>query len=295
MYNYDNEDKGYYPEWLTDQKCGDMYKSCLVDAYNSFWDEKDKELKKKKLEDLKVYLMIVSDVIAYRYLVKHYHNLFHRLCITFEEYIDYKVERMYVTIRDKKEKIDDILSYIYMSFMLSSPRLIYDYAEKIGRCKTVRELLPYFQTQRNKFFFIDKSTAKEHYIYNVDNIDLDEDSEYVRSNLDRYSLMEYNKKQSIENSSDTGMFEEVIKFIEKSKFSTQNAKNVLLNLLNSWSQGVEDDFLQVKQSFKGEENKDFNLIDYIRYQYDNNLLGVTYDEYRDILSVLNNLLKNKRR
>ena len=37
-------------------------------------------------------------------------------------------------------KIEDILSYVYMSCMLSSPRLIYDYGEKVGRCKSVKEV-----------------------------------------------------------------------------------------------------------------------------------------------------------
>lgn len=100
----------YYPQWLTDQECGESYKRQLVTIYNDYFKEQDKKLKQEKLDQVKVYLTIVCDVVAYRYLVKHYSNLFYRLHLTVEEYMEYKVDRMFTTIKDKKDKIDDILS-----------------------------------------------------------------------------------------------------------------------------------------------------------------------------------------
>ena len=177
--------------WLQDEEYGKMYKTMLVDTYENFFKEKDKKKKADLLSQIEVYLSVVCDVIAYRYLVKHYPNLFHKLCITVEEYIQYKVDRLMVTIRDKTEHIEDILSYVYMSFMLSSPRLIYDYGEKIGRCKLVREVLPYYLVARNKFFNNIKVDAVEHIIYNVDTLYIDEENENEGDNFSRSSLEKY--------------------------------------------------------------------------------------------------------
>ena len=162
--------EGYYPIWLTDTECGNEYKRKLIKTYDEYFNEQDKKLREKKLNEFRVNLTVVADVVAYRYLVKHYSNLFYKLNITIEEYIEYKVERMYVTVRDKKERINDIMSYVYMSFMLSSPRLIYDYGEFVGKCKTVKENQPYFKIQRLKYYFIERETAAEHIIFSVDNL-----------------------------------------------------------------------------------------------------------------------------
>lgn len=284
--------EGYYPIWLTDQECGEDYKRKLVAAYDDYYYEKDSELRKEKFKTLRVYLTIVCDVVAYRYLIKYYTNLFHRLNITIEEYMDYKVERMYLTIRDKKEKIEDILSYVYMSFMLSSPRLIYDYGEKVGRCKSVKEVLPYFTVQRMKFFFIERENQAEHYIYNVDNIDLDEDTESIRSNLDKYSLSQYHREQSKQDSNSG--FDVIREFIENYEFKYEKSKKYLLNIFDNWEESVEDDFLIIKQQQGAKNDIDFNLFDYIRYKYENKQTDLSYYEYLDILNVLNKLLKRKK-
>lgn len=292
MSNYDKTE-GYYPPWLTDEECGESYKQALVKAYNDFYEERNPQIKKKKLDSMNVLLMVVSDVIAYRYLVKHYSNLFYKLNITFEEYIDYKVQRMYVTIRDKKEKIEDILSYMYMSFMLSSSRLIYDYAEKIGRCKLVKEETPYFQIQRQKFFFIEKNNSKEHIVYNVDNLELDEDSVNIRSNMDRYSLSEYNRQLNRDNDSENSGIGLIKKYINNFDFKSQKAKNILLHIFDNWVSEYEDDFNDAKRKLDIKEESDFTFIDYINYLYQTNKLNIEYIDYIEIIKVLGNILKGE--
>lgn len=281
---------GYYPPWLQDQEIGDKYKQKLVEIYDEFYNTKDKQTKKDLLKDLQVYLTIVCDVIAYRYLMKHYYNLFYRLNITIEEYMEYKVERAYVTIRDKESKINDILSYIYMSFMLSSPRLIYDYAEKIGRCKLVKQDIPYFQTQRYKFFFIDRGKSIEHIIYNVDNIDLDSSSEEIHSKMDKYSLSSYNKKQ-IDIMSDS-LIDKLICKIQDIECESENSKKYLINLFNNWNKNEENKYEEIKQKLNIKNN--FTIFDYIRYNYESGLTGLSYTEYIEVLSILNNIVKSKK-
>ena len=63
----------------------------------------------------------------------------------------------------------------------------------------VREILPYFKTQRLKFYFIEKDNTAEHIVFSVDNIELDEESEVIRSNLDKYSLSLYTEQQRKES------------------------------------------------------------------------------------------------
>lgn len=284
--------EGYYPTWLTDEECGNEYKRKFAELYEEYYNTTDKKEKKEKLKELKIYLTITCDVIAYRYLVKYYSNLFHKLNITVEEYMDYKVERIYVTIRDKKEHINDILSYVYMSFMLSSSRLIYDYAESLGRCKLVKVNLPYFQIQRLKFFFISRDKSAEHIVYNVDNLELDKDSELIHSNIDRYSLSEYNRNKTIQDSGSN--FEKVRMYVEKLDFKYDNSKNYLINIFDNWQNDLEGDFEYVKQNYAG-INSCFNLVDYIKYKYENHMTDLSYDEYIDVLSVLNKLMKLNRR
>lgn len=281
---------GYYPEWLTDTKCGDEYKKKLGIIYDTYFNCVDPEQKKKYFKELKVYLIIVSDIIAYRYLLKHYNHLFHKLNITIEEYINYKIERMCTTIECKKDKIEDILSYVYISFMLSSPRLIYDYAESIGRCKLVRSVLPYYQVSRLKFFFIERENAIEHVIYNVNNIDLDDKSDLIHSNLDKYSLLDYNSRQSIENSNlDIDAF---IGLVTSLDFKCTKSKQYIIYIIHNWKNTVESDYESVKKQLKIREN--FTLFDYIRYKYDNNQTDLNYEEYLDIFNTLNKLLKRRK-
>ena len=59
----------YYPPWLVDQDCGDEYKRKLILTYDEFFNEENPEQKKAKLDELRVYLTVVCDIIAYRYLV----------------------------------------------------------------------------------------------------------------------------------------------------------------------------------------------------------------------------------
>ena len=283
---------GYYPEWLTNKECGEYYKNCLNDTYEAWYAEKDKQKKEDLQRDLLLFLTISSDVIAYRYLVKYHHALFRKLNITVEEYIQYKVDRMYATIKDKKEKIEDILAYVYMSFMLSSPRLIYDYAESLGKCKLIRENLPYFQVQRLKFFFIERENVREHYVFNVDNIDLDENTEAIRSNLDRYSLHKYNYEQSIVNA-DSG-YDKVKDFVTKYNFKFDKSRTYILNIFSNWKSQIEDRFYKTKQELKIDRDEDFTLLDFIRYEYENNISGLNYNEYLDVLDVMNNLLKGRK-
>lgn len=279
---------GYYPPWLQDQELGEQYKQKLVEVYNEYYNTKDKQEKKELLKNLQVYLTIVCDVIAYRYLMKHYYNLFYRLNITIEEYMEYKVERAFVTIRDKESKINDILSYIYMSFMLSSPRLIYDYAEKIGRCKLVKQDIPYFQTQRYKFFFIDRGKSVEHIIYNVDNIDLDSNSEEIHSKMDKYSLSSYNKKQ-MDALSDS-IVDKLISKIEEFDYDiSDNSRKYLLDLFTNWNDSEESKFEEVKQKLNIKSS--FTIFDYIRYCYESKLTQLSYNDYVEVLSVLNNIVK----
>lgn len=280
----------YYPQWLTDQECGESYKRQLVTIYNDYFKEQDKKLKQEKLDQVKVYLTIVCDVVAYRYLVKHYSNLFYRLHLTVEEYMEYKVDRMFTTIKDKKDKIDDILSYVYMSFMLSSPRLIYDYAEKVGRCKLVKETLPYFQVQRLKFFFIERENSVEHIILDFNIVDMDSTEKSVRSDIERYSLFEYNYRASLESSeSSTDL---LIDFVNKIEIENEKSKTFVLNIFSHWKSEVEDEYLSIKQSLKSSES--FNLIDYVRYKYENQQTNLNYVEYIEVLNILNKILKGKK-
>lgn len=281
---------GYYPPWLSDQSIADDYKQKFIASYDAFFTAKDPKEKKRHLDEFRVYLTVMCDVVAYRYLIKYYSNLFHRLGVTVEEYMDYKVERMYLTIRDKKDRIDDVMSYIYMSFMLSSPRLIYDYGEKVGRCKLVRDVLPYFKTQRLKFFFIEKENTIEHVIFNVDNIDLDEDTEAIRSNMDKYSLAQYQKQETAKDQ-DTGV-DIVRKYVSKLPFKTEKGRAFLLSVFDTWKTSGEEDF-EVTRS-KANLKSEFTMLDYIKYKYEHQEVDLTYDEYIDILCVLNKLLKGRK-
>lgn len=280
---------GYYPQWLTDEDCGNSYKQLFLDLYEEWYNIKDAKEKKERLKELKVYLTIICDVIAYRYLVKYYSNLFHKLNITIDEYMNYKVERILITIRDKKEHINDVLSYVYMAFMLSPSRLIYDYAESLGRCKLVKANLPYYQIQRLKFFFITRDRSAEHIVYNVDNLELDEDSEFIHSNLDRYSLSEYNREQA---KLDAGTkYDNLVKYIENVSTKYPKSKQFLINLFNSWSNDLEGEYESIKQKFS--DNSCFGLTDYIKYKYENQQVDLSYDEYIGVLSILNNIIKNR--
>lgn len=293
MHSKEITKEGYYPEWLTNAECGNEYKRKLIDAYEDYFNEQDKIKRKQKLDKFRIYLTVVADVVAYRYLVKYYSNLFYKLSITVEEYIEYKVERMYVTVRDKKDKINDIMSYVYMSFMLSSPRLIYDYGEYIGRCKTIREIQPYYKTQRLKFYFIEKDTAVEHIVYVVDNLDLDNDTEAIRSNLEKYSLSQYVEQQQKQNI-DSG-FDLLREFLDHYPFQFKKSEEYLLNIFDNWKTKIEDDFEDVKQELGIKSNNDFNLLDYIEYKYENKQIDLNYDEYVDVLNALNNILKGRRK
>lgn len=284
--------KGYYPSWLTDVNIGNEYKRKLIKVYDEFFNEQDKKVKENKLNEFRVYLTVVADVVAYRYLVKHYSNLFYKLGITIEDYIEYKVERMYVTVRDKKDRINDIMSYVYMSFMLSSPRLIYDYGEYAGRCKTVREVQPYFKTQRMKFYFIEKDNAIEHVVFSVDNLELDNDTELLHSNLDRYSLGQYVEEQRKHNA-ETG-FDALREFISNCQFKYSQSKKYLLHIFDSWEKSTESDFEQVKQELNIKNSIEFTLLDYIRYKYENKQVDLTYEEYLDVLNILNKILKGRK-
>lgn len=280
-------------DWLTDEEYGKQCKDNLVIAYNCWFDEKDKTKKKQYYEMMEIYMPIVCDIIAYRNLVKNYSNLFHRLNITVEEYLAYKNERLLETIRQKKDKIDDILSYVYMSFMLSSPRLIYDYGEKIGRCKAVRHVLPYHQVARNKYFSNEvEMTVVEHIIFNVDNLYLDDESQQdvLRSNIERYSLEQYNCQKSLE---DNGVleFEQLIEYVNSINTKFLKSKQYLLGLFKNWNNGTEDEFFKIKA--QGGFGDDYTLIDYINYSYENGLLSkvLTRDEYVECLSIYNKILK----
>lgn len=179
-----------------------------------------------------------------------------------------------------------------MSFMLSSPRLIYDCGEHLGRCKMVREILPYFKTQRLKFYFIEKDNTAEHIVFSVDNIELDEESEVIRSNLDRYSLSLYTEQQRKENA-ETG-FEILREYINKLNFKYSQSKKYLLSIFDSWKGQIEEDYERVKQTINAKDDIDFTLFDYIRYKYENKQVDLTYEEYLDVLSVLNKLLKGRK-
>lgn len=277
----------YYPPWLVDQDCGDEYKRKLILTYDEFFNEENPEQKKAKLDELRVYLTVVCDIIAYRYLVKHYSNLFYRLSLTIEEYMDYKVDRMYLTIKDKKTRIEDIISYIYISFMLSSPRLIYDYAEKMGRCQQVKQEIPYFQTQRYKFFFIEREKTVEHIIFNVENTELDEESEAIRSNIDKYSLHEYEKAQSQLNFN-SGL-DRLITLVESLDTDYENSRTYLLKLFRNWERVVEGEFEALKRTLKIKD--EFTIFDYIRYNYEEGKTGLNYNEYLEVLNILNNIIK----
>lgn len=280
----------YYPIWLTDESVALDYKQKLYNSYDEYFNEKDSKIRQEKLKELKVYLTIVSDVIAYRYLVKYYSNLFHKLHITVEEYMDYKVDRMFLTIKDKKERIEDILSYVYMSFMLSSPRLIYDYAEKIGRCSLVKDNLPYFKVQRLKFFFIDRENTIEHIVCNISVVDINSTEKSIRSDMEKYSLANYNYKQSIEASNSE--YDILCEYLQNmTSFKYVKSRDYILDIFKNWKESIEDDFIYVKQISEVKSN--FTLIDYIRYKYENKQTDLTYDEFVDALSILNNIMRKE--
>lgn len=284
-----------YYYWLTDEEYGKECKEKLIVIYDNYYVTTDKKEKEELFKQLEIYLAVVCDVIAYRYLVKHYTNLFYKLCITVEEYMEYKVKRLLVTIRDKKERIEDILSYIYMSFMLSSPRLIYDYGEKIGRCQLVKENLPYYQVARNKFFGITKEEEIEHIIYNVDTLYLDDsegNEDFVRSNIDKYSHTEW--KNHIRMQEDgVSDFYSLLENLSEMSSETQKSKDYLYNLFNNWKTEIESDYqtVQIKAGF----GSSYSMLDYIKYKQENNETGLNQEEYLDVLKLLNKTLKGERK
>lgn len=280
-------------DWLVDEEYGKQCKDNLVIAYNSWFDEKNSNRKKQLFNVVEMYMPIVCDVIAYRYLVKHYTNLFFKLNITIEEYLAYKTERLLDTIKKKKERIDDILSYVYMSFMLSSPRLIYDYGEKIGRCKTIHHILPYYQVVRNKYFGNEVEDLVEHVIYQVDNLYLDDESqaETVHSNIERYSLQQYEHQKSIE---DNGMLELNLALAALQKIQTdiQSSKDYLISIFKGWNDGVEDDYFRIKLEGKFDDN--YTLVDYITYCFEHDELQSMMNkrEFTECLVIYNKLIKS---
>lgn len=287
-------DKKYYAKymWLKDEDYAQNCKDILVDLYEKYFKTSDTKEKEELFKQLEIYLSVVCDIIAYRYLVKHYSHLFYRLCITVEEYINYKVKRLLVTIKSKKEHIDDILGYVYMSFMLSSPRLIYDYAEKIGHCRLVKEVLPYYQVSRNKFFNnVKTNDSVEHIIYNVDNLYLNdsENDQSIRSNIDKYSYSKWKTEYRLENNDDSD-FDALISIVKSmSKDYSESSINYLLDIFNNWKTKVENDYLSVK--LENKFGNSYSLIDYIKYNYENNKTNLTKDVYLDVLKILNTLLK----
>ena len=283
----------YYP-WLTNEEYGNECKQKLVDLYEKYYNEKDVKNREDLFKQIEIYLAVVCDVIAYRYLVKHYTNLFYKLCITVEEYMEYKVERLLLTIKDKEEHIDDILSYIYMSFMLSSPRLIYDYGEKIGRCELVKENLPYYRVARNKFFDTIKEEEPEHIIFNVDTLSLDEDTKSdvdksIHSNLDKFSYFEWKNRIRSENDGESDYQFLINKVTKIANNYSKSSKDYILNLLINWKSKTESDYQEVRT--KTNANKSYSLIDYIKYKYENKELDLDYESYLDVLKILNDVLR----
>ena len=59
----------------------------------------------------------------------------------------------------------------------------------------------------------------------------------------------------------------------------------------NWKESIEDDFIYVKQISEVKSN--FTLIDYIRYKYENKQTDLTYDEFVDALSILNNIMRKE--
>lgn len=280
--------------WLTDEDYQKQCKEKLVELYEVYYTTTDKAEKDKLFKQLEIYLAVVCDIIAYRYLVKHYTNLFYKLCITVEEYMEYKVQRLLVTIRDKKEHIEDILSYIYMSFMLSSPRLIYDYGEKIGRCQLQKEVLPYYQVARNKFFNNIKEDVTEHVIFNVDTLyldDIEHNEEFIRSNIDKYSYAKWKNYVRTKEDGVTG-YQKLISLVEKYPSKFVKSKEYLLYLLNNWESEIESDYQSVK--INSNLKTSYTLLDYIKYKYENKELNLTYEEYIDTLEILNDILKRRK-
>lgn len=280
-------------DWLKDEQLAQLYKQELVNIYEQYYVTKDKSVRQSLYNKLEVYLSIVCDIIAYRYLVKYYSNLFHKLCITVEDYMEYKVDRLLVTLKDKKEHVDDILSYIYMSFMLSSPRLIYDYGEKIGRCQIVRKTLPYYLVARNKFFGHTKSNTIEHVMFNVDTLYLDDtdskNTEILHSNLDRYSYRNWKDRLRTEEDG-INDYNFLILDVETIDCEYESSRRYLLNLLKNWK-SVESDY----QITKNECNvgNSYSLIDYVVYKYNMGFVNLTKDEYMDVLKILNKLISSK--
>lgn len=283
-----NSKRNYY-YWLTNEDYGEECKRILSELYNEYFYCKDKNEKQELFKQIEIYLSVVCDVIAYRYLVKHYIELFYKLSITIEEYMDYKVKRLLATFRDKKEHIEDVISYIYMSFMLSSPRLIYDFAEKIGRCKLVKTTLPYYQTARNNFFRVKKDVEHtEHYIYNVETLFLDEEGknkELIHSNLDNYSYTNWEKEEQLKYNG-VEEYQQILKLIEKLDYS-KNSKDYIKYIFINWKDKIESDYQDVSVNF----GDTYNLVDYIRYNYENNRLSLSYNDYIDVLKILNAIIK----
>lgn len=285
--------KQYYNmyEWLTNEEYGKECKDKLVVIYDNYYNAKDKKAKDELFKQLEIYLAVVCDVIAYRYLVKHHINLFYKLGITVEEYMDYKVKRLLVTIRDKKERIEDILSYIYMSFMLSSPRLIYDYGEKIGRCKLHKENQPYYLTARNKFFDNIREDEAEHIIFNVDTSYLDDDDkekDIIKSNIDKFSYSEW--KNHVRTQEDgVSDFNFLLDKIKNIDCKYEKSKEYLIYILEHWKDEIESDYQAVK--LESNFGDSYSLLDYIKYKYENKQLNLNYNEYSDVLKIMNTILK----
>lgn len=282
-----------YYYWLQNEEYAQECKEKLVILYENYYNEKNLNKKSDIYKQLEVYLQVVCDIIAYRYLVKHYTNLFHKLCITVEEYMEYKVKRLLVTIKDKKEHIEDILSYIYMSFMLSSPRLIYDYGEKVGRCKLVKENLPYYQVARNKFFNNSKKEDTEHVIYNVDALYLDDtenNEEHIRSNIDKYSYSRWRSELSTKEEG-TNDYQFLLDSLNSFNCNNENSRIYLLNIFSNWKDIFESDYQTVK--IEAGFGNTYSLLDYIKYNYENCRTNLSHEEYIEVLKLLNKLLKIK--
>lgn len=279
--------------WLSNEEYGNQCKEKLVNLYDEFFNCKDAKTKEKLLKQIEVYLYVVCEIIAYRKLVKTYSSLFHKLHFTVEDYIDYKAKRLLLTIKNKEEYIEDILNYIYMSFMLSSPALIYDFGEKMGCCKANRKTQPYYQAVRDKFFF-NESVPIEHIVFAVDSCFSTNDTDDIKTKtkLDKYAYDKWKKDIYNYSCSTNDILIKQIAKLSNSNNCSEKSSEYLTDILLNWSTKIEDEYQDVKQK-KFAQSNNYSLIDYITYKYEEGKTNLSYSEFCDVLVILQSLKMGK--
>ena len=280
-------------DWISNTKLCNDYKNKLHDIYDKYYNNTDKKLNKSLLNDLYLYINIVGYIIGYRYLVSRFKNLFSLLNIYVEDYLDYRLSKIYESVKSKNKYINDISNYIYKSLQLSNQSHIYKYASIAGTCEKEKNKTSKTKRIRNNFFNIEENDTDIDYsdvytpyeILSCDKHTIENDNHWEKLilNIDQMSYLEF-QSQDIDYDDTLKTIYNYINGVEVS----DKAKRILIQILDNWKDFVESDYNKVKLLLTNVIN--YSLVDYITYKYKNNELLIDENIYIELLKLLNYLI-----